>query len=124
MEPRLLQRIALPPRGVGDALRNARTFCFFFRLGHIRAEQSDAAPHQWMNIRIERIKKGRYEKPGSGPAHLMNVIQDLWEPFFKVESGDDLGLVEVQHEPVSVVIVADILVIEPRKRSILVLRVN
>jgi hypothetical protein len=64
-----------------------------------------------MNVRIVRIVERRHENAGAARSHLMHVVRDdRLVAVLNVHREPRLDLRE--HEPVAVVVVADVLVIE------------
>ena len=63
-------------------------------------------------LRIRWIIKRRNEESRSVRALLVNVVDDLWKPLFPEQARDELGLFQVQHEPVAIVIVTGVVMIE------------
>ena len=77
-----------------------------------------------MDVGIERIGERRDEHARALGAHLVLVDEELRVPLVVdgAAQGPRLGLRE--HVPVAVVVVADVVVVEPRQPAALVLRAD
>ena len=68
---------------------------------------------QRMDILRNRIGVGGHKRSGSGGSHLMLIHQNLGEPLMVGHMVDRSGLREIEHEPVPVVVMAGIRVVQP-----------
>ena len=80
--------------------------------GHRCAEHVDLLSDERVNVGVDRIHPRRNEHPGSLRSHLVDVVDDLRMPdivsLFNGQSGLDLR----KRIPISIVIVARVLVVE------------
>jgi hypothetical protein len=101
---------AIPP-GVESHARNRAALAFLIESPRHRvADEIHAAHHERWDVRIHGIVERRHENPRREGTGLMLVVDDLRKPF-RVELARAVprfGL--VHHEPVAVVVVADVLV--------------
>ena len=88
---------------------------------HRAADQIDAAHDLRIDVRVERIGKRRHEHPRR-PRALMLVVHDLRQPLPVEQPVDDPRLLLRLHVEVAVVVVADVLLVQPRHRAVLVRR--
>ena len=89
---------------------------------HRAADQVDAAHHLRVDVGVERVGKRRHEHPRRRPSRLVLVVHDLRQPVLVQQRVDDAGLGLRLHVGVAVVVVADVLLVEPRHRAVLVRR--
>ncbi len=87
--------------------------------GHGRPHEVDRFDDDRVEVRIDRITEWWQEEPGAAVPHLMHVPHHLREPLSIQDSGDGLALDLRQHEPVTIVVVPDIRMVQPGKRSCL-----
>ena len=90
--------------------------------GHVRPDEVHVAPDEGVDVGVDRLRVGRHEDPRAGRAHLVLVEPDLREPLVVDGPRDGLRLLLREHEPVAVVVVAHVVVVEPRHPPALVLR--
>ncbi len=110
------------PVGVEVRVRNdAREAALLARELHRGADEVHRAVEDRIDVRVGRRVVGRQEEPSAGAPHLVHVEHGLRHGALEEEIEADAGLREVQHEPIAVVVVAGVVVIEPRHRSALVL---
>ena len=88
---------------------------------HVGADAVGHAEDQRVDLGVEGVGLGRDEHPRSGGAHLVLVEKDLREPAVVEHVVDDLGFLLGQGVEIAVVVVADIVVVEPRHLAALVL---
>ena len=91
-------------------------------VGHGRAYQVHARCHPRVDIGVDRAAERRDEDPRPGRRGLVVVVDDLREPLPVEHLGDHLCLLHVVHEPVAVVVVAHVFLVEHRRRARLVRR--
>ena len=90
--------------------------------GHRRTEHVHGSDDRRIDIVLDRIDIGRKEDTSAPTPHLMNVVHDLWVPSVMGPEDGVLRLLLRERVPIPVVVVADIVVVEPRKGRGLVLR--
>ena len=104
--------IGVEPRACDDAAESFR--------GHVReyvvADLIDDCREERMGVRVDGIGIGRNEKSRAGRAHLMLVENDFREPLMVKNIGYEPAFGKVEEEPVSVVVMTCIVMIELRKR--------
>jgi len=86
------------------------------------ADEIDPGDNCGIEIRVHGILERRHEQTHAVRAHLMHVVDDLRKPFLVQHAGDEPCLDLRQHEPVAIVVMADVLVIEPGQGPALVPR--
>ena len=106
----------MPPQVVDHAVRDALLSAGLQGQRHLGPDVADGAHDQRIDIGIDRIDKGRNEQTRALRAHLVHVVEDLREPLTVQDIGDEPSLALGDHEPVAVVVVADIRMVEPRNR--------
>ena len=79
---------------------------------HVRADLGDALRDPRVEVRIDRIEERRHEDPRPLRPHLMHVVVNGREPFVVDQVGQELGLFEVEHEPVAVGVVPGVDVVQ------------
>ena len=79
---------------------------------HVRPDHRDRLVDARVEVRVDRVIKRRHEQPGPARAHLMHVVRQRREPFLVEQMREELRLLQVEHEPVAVGVVARVLVIE------------
>ena len=85
-------------------------------------QQTGVAVDQGIHIRIDRVHGRHDENARPGTSHLVRVQPHLRQPVPVKDSADELGLLLREHVRVPVVVMTDILVVEPGHRSIFVRR--
>ena len=106
---------AVPPHAEDDARDDARHLFKSKPIGHRAAHQVDAGGDAGMDVGVDRVGEGRQEDARPARDRLVVVVDDLRIPLVVEHLRDGLRLGHVVHEPVAVVIVADVVVIEPRR---------
>src|SRR5262245_29606518 len=66
-------------------------------------------------MRIVWIEKRRNEKPRTIGSLLMNIVDDLRKPLFPKQSGERFRLLQIHHEPVTIVIVSGVMMVKLRR---------
>ena len=89
---------------------------------HLRAERADLAQDGRVNVRVRRVEERRHAHARAELPLLMDVVDDFGEPLAPKERRDNLRLDLRQHEPVAVVVVAGVVMIEHRRAAAFVLR--
>ena len=82
--------------------------------GHCLAQLIDLRPHQWVNIRVRRVFKRRYEYSCAVVSHLVSIEINLREPFFVKHTIKVLRFELCQHVTVSIIVVSGVFVIQLR----------
>jgi hypothetical protein len=95
-----------------------------YQIEHRAADEVDAAHHLRVDVGVERIRKRRHEHPRRRPTGLVLVVHDLRQPLPVEQIVDDPRLRLRLHVGVAVVVVADVLLVEPRHRAVLVRRAD
>ena len=90
------------------------------RRRHLRPRQIDRGDERRIEIRIDGVLERRQEQPYTVGAHLVNVVDDFGKPLFVQHARDETRLHLRQHEPVAVVVVPDVLVVQPWQRATLI----
>jgi hypothetical protein len=122
----------LPPPGVPrptepvgierEAVDEPRLVLLFEAEGHVGADEIGLAPDQRMNVGIDRIGERGDEHPRSVGPHLMLVDPHLRIPLVVDGMAQLFRLDLGEHEPVAIVVVADVVVVKPRQPAALVAR--
>ena len=94
-------------------MNHAGSFLLLKAVCHVCAAERDSAPHQGMNRAGRRIHEGRQEQPGTRGSHLVLVHMNLGDPIPVEYVHQGPGLRQVPHEPVPVVVMARIGMIQP-----------
>ena len=115
-------RAAMPPHVVHRVIDDPCLPARLERARHLRADQPDPAHDERIDVRINRIQKGRHEQPRALGPHLVHVVEDLGEPFSVERVRHEPGLDLRHHEPVAIVVVPRVLVVDPRHLAALPLR--
>ncbi len=111
---------AVPPHREAN-VRNRTRHLLDRKAGtHRAADLVETVRHARVDVRIQRIRVGRDDDPRVAWRTLVLVVDDLRVPLVIDHFRDGLRLRHVVHEEVTVVIVADIVVIELRWRGLLV----
>ncbi len=84
-------------------------------LVHVRAERLQAENQQRIEVVVVRIALRRRPDDGPGRPALVMVVENLRQPLVIEHAVDVLGLGLRRGEEVAVVVVADVLLIEPRQ---------
>jgi hypothetical protein len=92
------------------------------RRRHLRADEIDPRDNRGIEVGIDRILKRGHEEADAVRAHLMHVVYDFRKPVLVQHARHEASLDLRQHEPVAVVVVADVLVVQPRQRTAFVPR--
>ena len=79
------------------------------------ADESDLAQQQRGDVRVRRVVEGRDEEARAGLPLLVYVVDDFGEPLLPEEAREGARLREVEHEPVAVVVVAGVGVVNLRR---------
>ena len=122
LPPAGVARAAEPVRVERVAVDHPRLLVLLQAEGHVGADQIGLAPDQRVHVGIDGIGERRDEHARAGGAHLVLVDEHLRVPLVVHGAGQVLGLDLREHEPVAVVVVADVVVIQPRQPPPLVLR--
>ena len=80
---------------------------------HGGPDEVHLAPDQRMDVGIDGVGVGRGEDAGAGRAHLVLVQPDLGKPLVVDRARQGLRLLLREHEPVAVVVVPDVVVVDP-----------
>ena len=88
------------------------------------AHQVDPSDDEGRDVGVYGVIEGRDEDAGRKRRRLVLVVDDLREPLHVELRGDVAGLGRVEHEPVPVVIVAGVRVIELGRRRLLEARAH
>ncbi len=115
-------KAAVPPEVVGLLMRDPRHAGVVQCGRHLRADEIHPRNQGGIEIRIDGILERRDEETHAVRAHLVHVVYDLREPFLVQHACDETRLDLRQHEPVAVVVVAHVLMVQPRQRAALVAR--
>ena len=103
---------AVPPHRIDHVGDDAWHFLHGEAIGHRRTHHVDARRHPGMDVRVDRIGEWRQEDTRPSRPCLVVVVDDLREPLAVQNSRHRTGLRHVVHEPVAVVVVADIVMVE------------
>ena len=108
---------AVPPAVVRAARRHRRARLAFGGepLVHVRAERLQPEDQQRIEVVVVRIALRRRPDHRAGRAALVMVVEDLRQPLVVEHAVDVLGLRLRRREEVAVVVVADVLLVEPRQ---------
>src|SRR5436190_18583974 len=79
---------------------------------HLVADQTNLSQKQWGDVRIGRIVKGRHEKSRTVRTLLMNVVDNFRKPFLPKQMSNRLRFFQVEHEPIPIIIVSGVVMIE------------
>jgi len=101
------------PAGEAPAVNDALEAVFLEVVAQVGSEQVDAPPDERLDIRDGRIHERGDEETGPVGPHLVLVEVDLGEPVVIKNAVDGPRFTEVGHEPVAVVVVAGVMVVEP-----------
>ena len=112
------------PGGELIARHHARFALALEAVEHRAAHQVDPSDDLRVDVRVERVGKRRHEHPRRRPPRLVLVVHDLGQPLLVEQRVDDAGLGLRLHVRVAVVVVADVLLVQPRHRAVLVRRVQ
>ena len=82
---------------------------------HVAAEPGDLAPHQRIAIGTNRLGVRRDEEARVAAAHLVMIHVGLRQPVAIHQLADVLRLRQVEREAVAVVVVAGVLLVQPRQ---------
>ena len=104
---------SIPPHTEGHARNHPRHILHGKSVGHCRSHQIDGRGRSRMDPGIYRICKGRKEDPGPAWTGLMVIIDDLGIPLIIEHLRYSPGFRHIVHEPVPVIIMPDIIVVEP-----------
>ena len=110
----------VPPPRVNGPVDDPLDALLLGRVGHVGAEPVHLAPHQRVGVGPNWLRVGRHVEPRAVVAHLVVVDVGLRHPLPKQNLADVPRLDCVLHVGVAVVVVADVVVIEPRHRDALV----
>ena len=110
----------VPPAGVDGRVEHARQTGFRLLVGHVRAVPAVLAPDERIGPGANRLRVGWQVDPRAVAAHLVDVHVRLRDPVAVQDLGQVLRLDQVGHEPVAVVVVARVPVIQPRQVRALV----
>jgi hypothetical protein len=113
---------SVPPHGEGEPLHHPGHLQLLEALGHVLPHQVHAPHHQGVDLGVQRVREGGNEDPGGEGRMLMMVEDDLWVPPFVELVGDVNRLLLPDHVPVTVDVVAHVLVPDLRGAGELVLR--
>src|SRR5687767_2549861 len=105
MEVRRSSEATVPPRIVKRVCDHTFESGSLKICGDLVSHQTHLAKQQRGYVWIRWIVKRLNEEPRAISALLVNVVNDLWEPFLPEQARDELGLFKVEHEPVAIVIV-------------------
>jgi hypothetical protein len=83
-------------------------------IGHVGPTEVDPAPEERMDVRYRGIHEGRDEETSSGGSHLMFIDVDLRDPVVVQDLGHSLRLRQVKHEPITIIVMAGIMLVQPR----------
>ena len=84
---------------------------------HVRAERLQAEDQQRIEVVVVRIAQRRRPHHRAGRPALVVVVENLREPLVVQHAVDVLGLGLRRGEEVAVVVVADVLLVEPRQAA-------
>ena len=115
---------AVVPSGELVARDHARLALALEPIEHRATHQVDAANDLRIDVGVERIGKRRDEHPRRRPPSLVLVVHDLRQPLLVQQRVDDAGFGLRLHVGVAVVVVADVLLVQPRHRAVLAGRVQ
>ena len=113
---------AVPPRVEADPADHPRLPLGLEAVGHGVADELDAAHDQGRDVRVHRIVERRDEDARRKRRRLVVVVDDLREPEVVEVARHVARLGHVEHVPVAVVVVPDVLVVQLRQRRRLVRR--
>ena len=102
-----------PPAGKASGVDDAPEAVLLEVISHVRSAEVDAPPEEGLDIGDRGVHIGRDEHPGGPGAHLMLVDVNLGEPVLVEDPAHGLRFGKVEHEPVPVVVVSRIALIEP-----------
>ena len=103
-----------PPVVIDRTVDDSRPAAAREFLRHVSADDHERVIDQRGNVGVLGIVKRRDEKPRAPVAHLVNVVDDRRAPVFVDQLGRVARLAKIQHEPVAVVVVTGVLLIDPR----------
>ena len=121
LPPCRVARAAGPVSVVNHVVADAGLAGFFQPQGHPRAQQVGDAENHGLDVERQRVGLRRHEHARPGRAHLVLVEKDLREPAVVEDVVDDLRLHLCKHVVVAVVVVADVVVVEPGEAAALIL---
>ena len=101
------------PAGEAPAVDDALEAVLLEVEGHVGSDEVDAPPDERLDVGDGRVHERRDEQAGFVGAHLVLVEVNLGEPVMVQDLVDGPGFREVGHEPVAVVVVAGVIVIQP-----------
>ena len=78
---------------------------------HLGADEVYRCDERGIEVGIDGILERRHEQTHAVRAHLMHVVHDFREPLLIQHARDETRLDLGQHEPVAIVVVADVLVV-------------
>ena len=110
-------RAAVPPQIVRDAIADAGLAGLLQGPRHPLADEVDAAHDAHIDILVDRIDVRRHRQSHAVAALLMHIVEHLRKILAVERRADVAALLLRHHVPVTIVVVADVLVIEPRHRS-------
>src|SRR6185503_5351302 len=83
--------------------------------GNLVTYKSNLTQQQWRNIRVGWIKKWRNEKSRAVWSLLMDVVNNLRKPLLPKETRDSSCFLQIQHEPIAIVIVTSVVMVQLRR---------
>ena len=116
MEVRSGTQTAIVPSREYRAAQTRKTGLFFGNeaINHRRAKRINARNHQRVKHVVERIAVRRPCQYRPGRAALVVVVHDLRNPVHKQLTTYVLGLFQLQHKEIAVVVVAGIFLVQLR----------
>ncbi|MBA7714172.1 hypothetical protein ES703_123189 [subsurface metagenome] len=84
---------------------------------HVVAQHVDGGGEAGVDVGVDGVLVRGHEEAGAVGAHLVLVVDDLRKPVVIEHSGHQAGFGQVEEEPVAVVVVAGVVVIQPRERG-------
>ena len=121
LPPRRVHGAAGPVAVVGEAIDDAGATVLLQAHRHLGTEEIGETPDERVDVDADGVLERRHEHARPGAAHLVDVQVHLREPVMVEHSVHRPGLRQVEHEPVAVVVVAGVVVVEPRHAAALVL---
>ncbi len=102
----------VPPRVEREPRDDARLVLLVEPPRHRLSDEVHPPHHERRDVRVHRVFERRHEDPGGKRCLLVLVVDDLREPHLVELTRDVLRLGLVEHVPVSVVVVSDVLLVE------------
>ena len=102
------------PAGIDGGVHRPLEALFLHAVGHVGAVPGHLPPDERVRARADGLGVGRQVDAGGVGPHLVVVNEPLGDPVAEQQRGHVLRLDRVLHEGVAVVVVPDVVVVEPR----------